>query len=1024
MKFACTWALLGMLSALEARRLPVKTYTTADGLASDSVGCAVQDRRGFLWICTPEGLSRFDGYRFTNYRTEQGLPGNFVTAFLETREGAFWVGTKQGLARFDPAATPAKRFVRYLLPGDARAQLVYVLREDRIGAVWCGTFRGLFRLAKGGASFERVEGQFHGEVRALLIDRLGALWIATYEHIQLRVNRELYRRDPNGRTIQIVLPTSPAFASLLEDHEGRIWIGTDDGLWRINGMARPVHWFSKEVARDLLQSSDGRIWIGLQHRLAEWIPGTASSPEHFEFYGVANGVSEWAALTEDRDRNLWLGRSGTGLVRMARSGLVTYSGEDGIRGLPTNVGAFFETRQGELCFFNQSVIHRFDGRRFRPIRPAFPRDINYFSIGVGSMALQDRDGDWWIATGQGLCRFPPMSLDKLSRIPPKAIYRTADGLIGDNIFQIFEDSRGDMWIGIRGSPWTRVTDSPQNGLARWERSTGHIHNFLEVEGFQVSLPAGFAEDRAGNIWVGCYNGYLARYHDGKFTMFTNEPGVPPGGGKVVYVDSAGRLWVGSWDGLGRSDNPNDARPQFVTYSTSHGLASNFILSITEDRWGRIYVATLGGVDRLTPRAGGIASIQHFTVADGLAAGELKWAFRDRKGDLWFATNLGLSQFTPTADRPVAPPPILVTSLQVGTDLYPVADIGATAVQGPRLKPGQGTLRIDFVGLSFAPGEMLRYQYRLEGADREWSAPTDHRTVAYGRLSSGRYRFQVRAINSEGMMSPEPANVDFTMLPPVWLSWWFISAAAMGTIGLIYAAHRYRVRQILAVERVRSQIATDLHDDIGSSLTQISILSELVRQRLNTPDPQVSQPLREIATVSREMVASLSDIVWAINPRQDRLHDLVARMRRFALDVLGGRGIELRFETSEHHERLHTSAEFRRQVYLIFKEAINNVARHAGCTRAVVRLGVGDGRLQLEILDNGNGFEPTTAARGNGMRNMQRRAAELHGALELRSGPGGSGTQVKLNVPISEPRTSRGPARIPPRLGGDAGSEST
>jgi signal transduction histidine kinase len=275
-------------------------------------------------------------------------------------------------------------------------------------------------------------------------------------------------------------------------------------------------------------------------------------------------------------------------------------------------------------------------------------------------------------------------------------------------------------------------------------------------------------------------------------------------------------------------------------------------------------------------------------------------------------------------------------------------------------------------------------------------------VVYGRLASGDYHFQVRAVNSEGIISPAPASVAFTMLPPVWQSWWFLLSIGVGTVVMAYAAHRYRVRQLLAVERVRIRIATDLHDDIGSSLSHISILSELVRQRLNNGDAVMSQRLTEIATVSGEMVASLSDIVWAINPKHDRLTDLCARMRRFAFDVLDARGIELDFRAEGQAERMRTNSDFRREVYLIFKEAVNNSARHAGCTRAEVELRVGNGQLSLRISDDGAGFEPSAPTNGNGLMNMQRRAAGLGGEFALRSELG-RGTHVELSVPLPDSR---------------------
>jgi ligand-binding sensor domain-containing protein/two-component sensor histidine kinase len=979
-------------SSLRAHRLPLKTYTTADGLARDRIECIVQDRRGFIWICTSEGLSRFDGYGFTNYGTTEGLPSNVLTDLLETGEGIYWIGTSAGLCRFKPAAKGAARFVQYNLPGDKLAN-VNILKEDRQGAVWCGTNRGLFRLPKGGTAFERVEMgmsvEASGGVHALMADRRGALWVGT--------GIGLYVRQEDGAVKSYGHIFRQVILALLEDREGRLWVGTDGSLWRIEHAGKATRLLTDIWVFSLLQTSDGKIWLGTNRGLAEWVPQIGRDKEDFEFYGTANGLSgrEISSLMEDRDGNVWMGSDGGGVMRMAHGGFITYHTQDGL-GDPASVsGTVFDTREGR-CFARGSVISRFDGRHFHSKRLVIPRDISYFSWAEGRMAFQDRAGEWWLGTAQGLCRFPAVAFDRLANTPPRAVYRMRDGLPADLIFQLFEDSRGDIWVGTMGAAGGG-TPGGRDGLALWERKSGRIRVIAELN----SAPTGFAEDRAGNIWIGIFNGMLARFGGGRLTDFTNLPGVPGGSWKVPFVDSAGRLWIVSRRGLGRANDPTEDRPHFVTYTTAQGLVSNHIKAITEDGWGRIYVASGRGLDRLEPQADSIRITKHYTYPDGLVMGELSAAYRDRTGDLWFASNLGISQLTPAAERAQGVPPMLLTGLAVGTAPYVVSDIGQSQIEGIRVRPGQGPLRIDFVGLSFAPGEKLRYQYRLDGVD-QWSAPAEQRSVVYGRLAAGTYRFLVRAVTSEGGTT-EPATVTFTVLPPVWLTWWFLTLAATAAGALVYILHRYRVQQLLAVERVRTRIATDLHDDIGSSLSQISILSELARYRLDTGDPKAAQPLGEIATVSREMVAALSDIVWAINPKHDHLSDLAARMRRFAVDVLGTRGIDLRFE-ADCEEQQRTSSDFRRQLYLIFKEAVNNAARHSACTQARVEMHICKGRLELCISDNGRGFELSTAGKGNGLVNMQRRAAGLGGTIELHSEPG-QGASLKLTVPLQGSRHS-------------------
>ena len=998
------------LSSLEARRLPIKTYTTADGLARDRVQCIVQDHRGFLWFCTAEGLSRFDGYHFTNYGTEHGLPRSNVTSMVETSEGVFWVGTPAGLCRFDPAAQGAAQFRPYQLPGSVYAQEINTLFRDADGSIWAGTYGGLFRLRKSAAAFERVDLDPAARwcsstwvascgslgISTLIEDRRRRLWAGTLAG--------LFEREPNGRTKHFTSgPYAPKAGpgTMLEDRDGMMWF--DGARWRLDESSAPVEKLTElsipgHALFSVLQASTGKIWFGTSRGLAEWIPGATGTSRVFEFYDMNNGMigREADVLAEDRDGNLWIGTDGGGVIKMAASGIVSYYAQDGLEGR-TDTGSLFETREGDLCFLEQAAIARFDGVRFVRTRPGWPAGIDYFGWGTNRLALQDRTGDWWLATGKGLVRFPPVTFDRLASQRPKAVYGVADGLPSDNIFQIFADSRDDIWI------------SALNGVARFERKTGRIHAFSKEYNID-SAPTGFAEDRAGNIWIGSYHGFLARYQDGRFRFFTNaqdapgyvsnRQGVPGGGWKVPYVDSAGRLWVGARRGLGRSDNPTAAEPGFVTYTTAQGLASSDVKSLAEDRWGNLYAATGRGVDRIRATADGIVVTRHYTYADGLAAGELASAYRDRNGSLWFVTTLGISQLTPAPDRPPTTPPVLVTGLQIGTAVHPIGEAGQSEIRGLTVKPGNGPLRIDFVGLSFAPGETLRYQYQLAGVDRDWSVPADQRSVVYGRLAAGSYRFLVRAVTSEGVTSPLPASVVFTMLPPFWQRWWFVAAAALATAAAVYAAHGYRVRQLLAVDRMRTRIATDLHDDIGSSLSHISILSGLARQRLNTADPAVSQYLAEISTVSGEMVASLSDIVWAINPRHDRLSDLSARMRRFAVDVLGARGIDLQFHADGHQERLRTNSDFRREVYLIFKEAVNNSARHAGSTRASVDLRVENGRLALHVRDNGAGFEPSSTADGNGLENMRRRAASLGGELAVRSSPG-HGTEVELTLPLPQ-----------------------
>src|SRR5215467_10754069 len=376
------------------------------------------------------------------------------------------------------------------------------------------------------------------------------------------------------------------------------------------------------------------------------------------------------------------------------------------------------------------------------------------------------------------------------------------------------------------------------------------------------------------------NGQIARYRNGSFTVFSAIDGVPPGLITSIYLDHAGRLWLASArSGLIRVDDPESERPVFVDYTTAQGLSSNSVeLSpglIVEDLQGHIYVATGKGLDRLDPATG---HFRHFTTADGLAPGSFRATFRDPDGGLWFATSAGLSRFTPARDEPPQPPPpILISDLRVAGSSRFISALGETDIVLANLAPDQNQLQFGYIGLSFAPGEMLRYQYMLEGADSDWSAPTGQRSVTYN-LAAGRYRFLVRAINSDGVASSMPASVTFRILPALWARWWFLSLAASGLAFGLYRFYRYRVARLLELERVRTRIATDLHDDIGSSLSRMAILSEVAKRRMETTEQEAASILTDIADSARAVVESMSDIVWAIDPRRDDLGNVVFRVR--------------------------------------------------------------------------------------------------------------------------------------------------
>ncbi len=1017
-----------------SEQLPVKTYTTADGLGSSYISNLMRDSHGFMWFCTRDGLTRFDGSRFITYQVGDRNAPPGIEQILETRKGIYWIATTGGLYRFDPhvpVTNNARNATRPTLNAELMSEQRGSLYEDSRGNLWSGG-DALYQLEErdGKISAHKIELNLplNPAVQFILMEisegRDGSLWLVT--------SWGVVRRLPDGREIFYSVGNSrpEILNSIIEDRAGRIWIAQATAIYilkpeplpqlshlgaltvyRMSDIAQTrsrqqarvpelpgeiYKYADREVfgeisAKFFCETADGHVWISVGDGVVEFDGQT------FMTHTSAQGLlKNSGVMAEDTSGNLWVGGF-TGLLRLDRHGLTTFNAADELKNFI--VLALGESPDGKLYVgVNEFTLSQFDGHSFQITRPPLPPDAT--GIWLSPPVFQDRAGEWWFLTNKKLYRFAAtQDFKALARARPRAVYTSRDGLKADQIFCIFEDSKHDLWISVRGP------DSALKGLSRWTRATEKFETFSEAEGFPSAKAASaFAEDREGNLWFGFYNGGLARYARGRFTEFTTNDGVPDGVVTALHVDRQGRLWMATaLNGLSHVDDTTAAYPSFISYTTDNGLASNNVRSLTEDVYGNIYAATARGVDRISPDA---TRVRPYSVEDGLAGDFVNLSFRDHAGTLWFGTPNGLSRLVPEAGGETSAPPVWLNALRVAGESRPLPELGSAEISGLDLSPAQNNLQIDFFGIDFGEGEALRYQYMLEGADRDWSAPTVERAVNYAQLAPGKYRFLVRALNADGVASRTPAQVVFTIRSPIWQRWWFIALVFVALAGVAYALFRYRLAQLLKIERVRTRIATDLHDDIGASLSRVAILSEVVKLQTDGEGGQSAPLLTEIADSARGLVDSMSDIVWSIDPKRDDLHNVVVRVRQFASDVLEARGIEWDFRVAPEVEKLKLDPEQRRHLYLIFKEGINNVVRHAGQVSSVVlSIELAGGQLVGEIKDDGQGFQPKPAGEpqtngrgGNGLPNMRARAEEVGGRLDIESSPG-AGTRLVLRVPV-------------------------
>ncbi len=641
------------------------------------------------------------------------------------------------------------------------------------------------------------------------------------------------------------------------------------------------------------------------------------------------------------------------MVKIAQSGFTTFSQSDGLVGRPSTI---LQSQAGELVVVAKTEddiqLNLWQGKRFRPLQPAFPsRGAGW---GIGQVAFQARDREWWIARN-GLFRFPAAAgVSGLDRRAPASAYGVSPRAPGP--YKAFEDSRGDVWMAFRRG---------NLGLARWNRQSGSIEYIAPAQELDSpsSFPFVFAEDPGGVVWIGYFQGRLMRFREGQLRP-VDCPALANRGIRSLLVDSKGRLWVGTAEaGLLRFDQPGGEHPQARRYGPQDGLSGEYVECLTEDRQGRIYACTGRGIDRLDIESGGF---RHYTTADGLVKGDLQMAFRDREGTLWFASTQGVSRLVTQGDRPAVAPYVQISRLEIAGVARGISPLGQRRLAGLRLPYGVGPIRLEVTGIAFEPGEVLLYQTMLKTVDRDWSSPSRERNLTYAALRPGSYRFFARAVNAEGLSSAEPAEVDFTVLAPFWQRLWFLLACSLVAVGIALAAHRARVARLLEIERVRNRIAADLHDDIGSSLSQISILSEVVRREAGAAVTQA--PIDRITALSRELLESMSDIVWAINPARDHYEDLIQRMRHAAAELFTAAELAMEFSVDAAGGGATVlGPELRRELLLVFKESANNVVKHARATRVAVRVRVGHGRFGFEIADDGCGFDrQSLPAEGNGL----------------------------------------------------------
>jgi signal transduction histidine kinase len=588
---------------------------------------------------------------------------------------------------------------------------------------------------------------------------------------------------------------------------------------------------------------------------------------------------------------------------------------------------------------------------------------------------------------------PPPGFEKLN-VPMLALLHAGDD---------------DTWVGT------------ENGLLHGH--SGKVESFGRDQGLVFPDVRAVARDRDGTVWFGMLGGGLGMVKNGMVKQLRKVNGLSSDFVQCLHLDTDGSLWIGTFgSGLNRLKDG-----KFSSISTMQGLPNDVICDIEDDGYGKYWFSSHGGIfsvsRKLLNECADGATNSVFCVTydkgDGLPTLECSGGFQPAgcitpDGRIWFPTSKGLAMLDPESQGiNLLPPPVVIEDLLV--DGQPVTNnvLPGTPL---RIPPGRNRFEFRYTGLSLVSPTKVRFKYRLEGLESEWVDAGTKRTANYSFIPPGDYTFHVIACNNDGIWNDTGTAWTITVLPHFWQSWWFralsggIAAAAIGSV--VWLATRRRMRRKLerlerqqAVERERARIAKDIHDDLGASLTRITLLSQSARGELDHP-AMAATSLDRIYGIARELTRAMDEIVWAVNPKHDTLDSLVSYLGRFAQDFLAAANVSCRLDVSPQLPAWPLMAEVRHNLFLAFKEALHNAVKHAGATEVQVSLVLHAPTFVLAVEDNGRGFAPEDPARsnrfvhGNGLSNMQRRLTEIGGLCQIQSIPG-SGTRIHFIVPVQE-----------------------
>lgn len=970
----------------------VRSWGTEDGLPQSAVITLTQTRDGYLWLGTLNGLVRFDGIRFTVF--DEGntpeLGSSRIVHLFEDSRSNLWVGTETaGVKLIQDGRVKEVGIGR----GSREGRLLSAC-EDSAGAVWLYTADAhLCRYRSGQLDVWMHEPQRLNSCR-IVFPEGSTLWVG--------VNWGLFSMGPTAGLDPRELPWREFLPVkrldfALPTRQGGYWRMAEGRVqhWQTNRLIRdfgPYPWKTGTQVSAACEDREGNLVVGTQSETggegifwydANGNPVHISSAQRLSHDGILS-------LCMDREGSLWVGTAGGGLNRIRRSAFEEVKKYQGwvIQSVCEDEqdGLWIGSNGGGLGYLKDGEVRQFG------------IDQGLTDLSVRSVFV-DRNQKVWAGTYRGGLSLKTGELFQLAPLAPEF------EIVNLEVSAIHQDRRNQLWFGT------------QAGLVQWDWQQPKRYD--ASKGLSATAVRALADDVEGNLWIGTDRGGLNCLSNGQFTAFRQKDGdLPSDNISSLLVDTEGVLWVGTGSGLARFH-----AGKWTHYTTRDGLAANSVSYLLEGDAGELWIGSNAGLMRVSKknlndfanRLTNSVACRVYVEADGLPTrectqGSQPAACRARNGRLWFPTTRGLVSVLPLQLKPNPfPPPVVIESLLIDGKTQFKNALGAAIPQSMVVPPRREKLEIHYTSLNLASPQRARFKYWMENHEKDWSDASELRVAIYTKLPPGEYRFHVKACNEDEVWSETDSLLAITVEPPFWQTWWFRGASLACLLGLIIATVHVistqklqrqlaQFKQQEALEKERARIARDLHDQLGANLTQVSLLGELVEADKDAPG-EIEAHAKQISQTARVTAQALDEIVWAANPANDTLDGLVNYACKYAQEYLALAGLSYRLDVPKQLPSTPIPPDVRHNLFLAFKESVNNVVKHARATVVWVRLRLEADRFTFEIEDNGCGVsEADQRKHRNGLRNMRKRMEDVGGAFSIEPAAE-CGTRVRLTAPL-------------------------